>query len=266
MLSWISRPLLILAAASIALALSGCAEERKPINKVQANALDKRFFVGNPTDPSDDPQFYWRNFVVDGSEAQELIGIGSWSGVDRVKWEISEKTLFARRAYDQNAGADDKGTGTGYPNGTIVAAYPIDSHFDVKRAYNPQTGEELNIVEENTTDRPWYQRDYFRVDWSMNQVDTPQWLDMFIGKAFGDLRLTNVAYYVSDPDQDDAPHFDADGGYFDVTSKFLVEPVPANSEKTSSEGSSIPLCAFLGLFTGTAIYNCDPQEAIVRSS
>ena len=70
MLSWISRPLLILAAASIALALSGCAEERKPINKVQANALDKRFFVGNPTDPSDDPQFYWRNFVVERVETQ----------------------------------------------------------------------------------------------------------------------------------------------------------------------------------------------------
>jgi hypothetical protein len=136
----------------------------------------------------------------------------------------------------------------------------------VKRAYNPQTGEELNIVEENTTDRPWYQRDYFRVDWSTNQVDTPQWLDMFIGKAFGDLRLTNVAYYVSDPDQDDAPHFEANAGYFDVTSKFLVEPIPSNSEKTESEGSSIPLCAYLGLYTGTAIYNCDPQEAIVRSS
>lgn len=262
MLSRISRPLSIFAVASIVVAISGCAEERQPINKVQANALDKHFFVGDPTDPSDDPQFYWRNFVVDASEAQELIGIGSWSGVDRVKWEISEKTLLARRAYDQNAGADDKGTGSGYPNGTIVAAYPIISHFDVKRAYNPQTGEELNIVEENTTDRPWYQRDYFRVDWSTNAVDTPQWLDMFIGKAFGDLKLTNVSYYVSDPDQDDAPHFDAKGGYFDVTSKFLVEPIASNS----NEGASIPLCAYLGLFTGTAIYNCDPQEAIVRSS
>src|SRR5215831_1270848 len=115
-------PLRLLALAA-ALALLGCAEERQPINKVQANALDKHFFVGNPNDPSDDPVFYWRNFVVDASEDQELIGIGSWSGVDRIKWEISETMLFARRAYDQNAGADNKDSTSGYPNGTIVAAY-----------------------------------------------------------------------------------------------------------------------------------------------
>ena len=266
MLSWLSRPLRVLLVASFVLASFGCAEERAPINKVQANALDKHFFVGDPGNPKDDPVFYWRNFVVDASEAQELIGIGSWSGVDRIKWEISETMLFARRAYDQNAGADDKDSTSSFPNGTIVAAYPISSHFDIKRAYNPQTGEDLNVVEENTTDRPWYERDYFRIDWSTNQVNTPQWSDMFIGKAFGDIKLTPVAYYVSDPDQDDAPHFDPKGGYFDITSKFLVEPVPANPEKTPSEGSSIPLCAYLGLYTGTAIYNCDAQEAVVRSS
>ncbi len=266
MLSWVSRPLRLLSAAFLVMALFGCAEERQPINKVQANALDKRFFVGDPANPSDDPVFYWRNFVVDASEDQELIGIGSWSGVDRIKWEISENTLFARRAYDQNAGADDKGNTSGFPNGTIVAAYPISSHFDVKRSYNPQTGEELNIVEENTTDRPWYQRDYFRVDWSTNQVDTPLWTDMFIGKAFGDLKVTPVSYYVSDPDQDDAPHFEPSSGYFDVTSKFLVEPVPADSVTANLTGVNIPLCAYLGFYTGTAIYNCDAQEAVVRSS
>jgi hypothetical protein len=266
MLSWVSRPLRLLAAASMVFALFGCAEERQPINKVQANALDKHFFVGDPANPNDDPVFYWRNFVVDASENQELIGIGSWSGVDRIKWEISENTLFARRAYDQNAGADNKDSVSSFPNGTIIAAYPITSHFDVKRAYNPQTGEELNIVEENTTDRPWYQRDYFRVDWSTNQVDTPQWSDMFIGQAFGELKLTPVSYYVSDPDQDDAPHFDPSTGYFDVTSKFLVEPVSSDSVLANLTGQNIPLCAYLGLYTGTALYNCDAQEAVIRSS
>lgn len=266
MLPWLSRSLRVLAIGFFFLASFGCAEERAPINKVQANALDKTFFVGDPQNPNDDPVFYWRNFVVDASEDQSLIGIGSWSGVDRIKWEISETMLFARRAYDQNAGADDKGSTSGYPNGTIVAAYPISSHFDIKRAYNPQTGEELNIVEENTTDRPWYQRQYFRVDWSTNQVDTPQWSDMFIGQAFGDIKLTPVSYYVSDPDQDDAPHFEPENGYFDVTSKFTVEPTPSNSVMANQTGINIPLCAYLGFYTGTAIYNCDAQEAVVRSS
>ena len=46
------------------------------------------------------------------------------------------------------------------------AMFRIQSHFDIRRAYNPPTGEELNVVEENTIDRPWYEREYMRVDWS----------------------------------------------------------------------------------------------------
>lgn len=266
MLASLSRPFSVLAVAMAVLCTSGCAQERAPINKVQANALDKTFFVGDPGNPSDDPTFYFRNFVVDASESQELVGIGSWGGVDRVKWEISETMLFARRAYGQNQGADDKGSGPGFPNGTVVAAYKILSHFDVKRAYNPQTGEELNIIEENTTDRPWYERDHFRADWSMNLVDSPQWSDMFVGKIFGDIKLTPISYYVNDPAQDDAPHFDANAGYFDVTSKFLVEPTPSSPAQTASLGVTIPICAYVGFVTGNAISNCDPQEAVVRSS
>src|SRR5690606_34387358 len=57
-----------------------CAEERPPINRVGPYALDKSFFIGaNLADPADDPEFYWRNYVVDGSMSQSLIGIGSWS-------------------------------------------------------------------------------------------------------------------------------------------------------------------------------------------
>ena len=238
----------------------GCAEERKPINKVQANALSKAFFIGVPGDPKDDPAFFWRNYVVDGSEGQELVGIGSWSAVERVKWEVTENTLFARRAYGQNEQADNKGNvSSKYPDGTIVAAYPISSHFDVQRAYNPQTGEELNVIEENVTDRPWYEREYFRVDWSVNQVESPLWFDMFLGKLTGEIKVTPIAYYVSDPGRDDAPHFDSEAGYFDVTSKFLVEP-------SASFIPGIPQCALIGFYTGNAINNCDAQEAIVRSS
>ena len=40
--------------------LLGCAQEKEPIVRVQPNALDKSFFVGNLTDPTDDPEFYWR--------------------------------------------------------------------------------------------------------------------------------------------------------------------------------------------------------------
>src|SRR5690606_14502149 len=109
----------------LALALAGCAQEREPINRVQADALAKSFFVGEVGNHDDDPEFYWRNFVVDASESQSLVGIGSWSGVDRIRWEITEHLLLARRSYQQNPGADDKGDRNGPPDGTLVAAYPI---------------------------------------------------------------------------------------------------------------------------------------------
>src|SRR5262245_30682180 len=165
-----------------ALGGAGCAEERDPINRVQSNALPKSFFVGSDiADPGDDPEFYWRNYVVDASASQSLIGVGSWGHVDRVRWEVSEDLLIARKAYQIADGKDNKGVSksqfdqhkndkgfTKTPNGTIVAAYKIQKHFDIRRSYNAQTGEEQNIVEENDTDRVWSQREYMRVDWSKN--------------------------------------------------------------------------------------------------
>lgn len=257
----LSSPLLALAILAL---VPGCAQERKPINRVQADALDKTFFVGKLDDPTDDPEFYWRNFVIDGSEAQELIGIGSWSAVDRIRWEITENTLFARRAYSQSGG-DDKGAPGRIADGTVVAAYAIEDHFDIRRDYNPQTGEQLNVIEENTTDRPWYERGHMRVDWSLNLVDTPLWQEMFAGKVFGDIEITPEAYYVNDPTSDDAPHFEVEEGYFDVTSKFLVAPRPTSSPFSDVIGD-IPACLLMGIFTGSALFNCDPQEAVVRSS
>ena len=48
--------------------------------------------------------------------------------------------------------------------------YEIKEHFDIKREYNPATGEETNVISENTTDRPWNQRQHMRLDWGENQV------------------------------------------------------------------------------------------------
>ena len=51
----------------------GCAEERAPINRVQANALAKSFFVGGDLKSAqDDPEFYMRGTVIDvGYGAQQ---------------------------------------------------------------------------------------------------------------------------------------------------------------------------------------------------
>ena len=146
--------------------------ERAPINRVQAMALDKHFFVGpNLSDPSDDPEFYLGNRIID-----EPYGVGqgfflmqSLGSMSRVKWEIQENVILARLTYDRIRDTDYYGARTS-DNGQVVAEYNITSHFDIIRDHNPQTGEQLNVIVENTTDRPWYEREYFRVDWSKNLV------------------------------------------------------------------------------------------------
>lgn len=266
-----------------ALALgSGCAQERDPINRVQPNVLDKHFFLGaDLSDSSDDPQFFWRSYVVDASASNSMIGIGSWQGIDRVVWEVTENMLLARKAYAVVDGQDARASNKD-PNvpegtdaygrtlvrsqqGTVVAAYSIQSHFDIRRSYNPQTGEELNIVEENSSDRPWYQRQYMHVDWSTNQVDNPMWEDMFSGKLFGNVNVTPLAYSVTDPRNEDAPVIDQAAGYMDITNKYYLEPATTGSPFSDLTGQ-VPTCMVIGIFSGTASYECDAQEAVVRHS
>src|SRR5262245_38018734 len=143
--------------------LAGCAEERGAINRVQSNALAKEFFVGAIADPSDDPEFYMRVSVVEvayGANSDGLITSTDGQPTVRVRWEISENLLFARLTYELVEDSDGKGARR-TPDGQIVAAFAIQKHFDIRHAYNESTGEELNVIEENDTDRPWYEREFF---------------------------------------------------------------------------------------------------------
>lgn len=254
---WITRLGL---GGAFALTALGCAQERDPINRVQPNVLDKHFFVGDSlSDPSDDPVFYWRNSVVNASAKQSALGVGSYSGTDKICWEITEDMLISRKAYQTAIGQDDKGVHK--CDGTVVAAYKILSHFDIRRDYNPQTGEELNVIVENSSDRPWYERQYMRVDWSTNTVDNPVWGDMFIGKTFGDIDVTPLTYYVSDPNSEDAPHIEPENGYLDITNKYFIAPA-----QTHIWGMTFPTCALIGFYTNSLTASCDAQEAYVRSA
>lgn len=248
------------------LAAASCAEERPPIIQVQPNALNKHFFAGDDlSSTGDDPEFYWRNYVVDAQVGQSLIGVGSWSGIDRVRWEITEDALIARKAYQIAKGAGGQEATEKVESGAIVAVYRISSHFDIRRTYNPSTGEETNVIVENTTDRPWYMREFMRVDWSTNQVQNPMWEDMFLGNVLGSVEVTPLTYTENDPDSDNAPHFDVNGGYFDVTNHYIIEPAETDSPFSDVSGK-VPTCFLVGLYTGSATYDCNAQEAIVRSS
>lgn len=159
----------------------GCGEEPAPIDQVQPNAVDKAVF---------EDSWYMSRTVIGVDYAGSQVGtfpgdIASDAAQDftvlpRIRWEITEDTLFAYRDYELTQGGqpDDKGAllddaarQAGDAEGLMgqpVAAYTIESHFDIQRAYNTRTGEERNVIEENDSDRRWYERAFMRVDWSKN--------------------------------------------------------------------------------------------------
>ena len=121
--------------------------------------------------------------------------------------------------------------------GTILAAYRIQTHFDIQKAYNQATGEEYNILSENMSDRPWYDREYIRVG-LVNQLLRQRWPRRLLQRrkgAAGQIHALSFFKECEDGDRNavdgtcnsepDAPVFVADNPdtaedetYFDITS------------------------------------------------
>ncbi len=255
--------LLCLAAVTIGDLLGGCAQERPPINRVQPDALRKAFFVGEKLDdPSDDPEFYYRTTVVDaaaGAGGDGLFTSSDGQPTSRIRWEITEKMLIGRLTYELVNDTDYKGARR-TPDGQTVVSFAIEKHFDIRRDYNPQTGEELNVITENDTDRPWYAREYFRVDFSKNLVTDAYDLDALsqIGIYYG-VKFEPMAYYVNDPSSPDAPVVDLDRGYFDVTTKVYAAPQTIHDP----EWGDFPACWLIGQWPAVS---CNPSEVTLRLS
>ena len=161
----------------------GCAAERDPINRVQLNAIPKSFLVGaNYTDAKDDPEFYARSMLIkvpygqSGGDAE--LFTNSINSVSKIKWQVQETKLVGRVSFERVNGTDQQGLANpiadqadptkplAQNDGLVVYEFAIEKQFDIRRAYNAQTGEESNVVEENDQDRAWVDRDYVRVDFS----------------------------------------------------------------------------------------------------
>lgn len=271
MKDWMGRVGLygLVSAAIFGSSLAGCAGERDPINRVQQGVVDKAFFIGaNYEDFRDDPEFRTKSFNIDsGANVENAAGtIGGATAVDRIRWEVTEDMLFARRSYQESPGADNRGLPRkeiapgkyefpGKPTGTIIAAYKILSHFDIRREYNPSTGEEQNTIVENSSDRPWYQRDHMRVDWSMNLAESSSGDTSWVFGAGS--HATAIQYSPTNDNDEDRPHFE--DGYFDITSKYQLK-------SEALPGFGVPECVLLGFFNGSSSFDCTPTEVKFRSS
>ena len=263
----------VLAVALVAGVAGGCAEEREPVDRVQPYALPKSFFVGEDfLSTTDDPEFWYQATLVDvgyGAAQDGLFTSTYAQPVARLRWQITEDYLIGRLSYERIEGTDGRGAGGPTQDGVIVVAYKIKSHFDIVRAYNPTTGEQLNVLEENTTDRPWYEREYIRVDWSKNlNVDSYDFDTLSLLGVYGGITYEPLAYDVTDPNDPDAPVFDLEHGYFDVTNKAFAKPELIDLSSFGWGIDQFPACFldpdFLG---GTAPSgSCNPVELTIRQS
>ncbi|OIP32440.1 MAG: hypothetical protein AUK47_20535 [Deltaproteobacteria bacterium CG2_30_63_29] len=269
-LNWLPR---FLAASALIATFVGCAEERQPIDRVQPQALDKAFFVGKDlVGTQDDPEFWTQGTLIDvgyGASQDGLFTSTYAQPMSRIKWQITEDLLIGRIAYERIDNSDGKGLGGPVEDGVIAVAYRIESHFDISKAYNPVTGEQLNIVEENTADRPWYERQYFRVDWSRNlNTDGYDFDTLSLMGIYGGVSYESMAYDVTDPSDPDAPFFDQATGYFDVTNKAFAKPGLVDLSSLGWGMDSFPACFLDNDFMGGSAPtgSCSPVELTIRQS
>lgn len=217
----------LLAALLAAGVASGCAQNVGDIDRTQPNKIKKSDITSG---------VWWMGQKVTNvpATAGSLAGFeGFMSELDKVIFVAEEDYLFAYRSYPILPGSDDTNLNIegkdSYEElyndsyrGSIVGMYPIKSHFDVQRTYDSATGEQSNVLEENTSDREWYEREYIRVDWTGNPLINFEWtywygLEYELGyNATSNVDETKAAYF----------EYDKDGNltYFDAPANYIVQP------------------------------------------
>jgi len=224
-----------------------CAGDKGDVNRVQPGYVAKAPLAGS--------KWFYRRTVVDAPEtmgAYMSIGSGDLFTIERIRWDIQEKYLFAYRDYEYIPGSDNGD----YPGadyyGTPIAAFPITSHFDIQREYNPATGEETNVISENSSDRQWFERDYMRVDWSRNANTNIDWFIIPVDQL--DTHSTqNGEFYVHEDDATNPfrARIEPQNGYMDFVVDHYVWPDPAT-------------CYYEYDFDISDAYNCGAGEIRVR--
>ncbi len=151
---------------------AGCGDKKPPVDRVGVNTVHKDVFK--------DSSWYFNRTVIDVDYEGGPIGTfpgdtamdfsSSNFSLPRVRWVIEEKLLLAYRDYELAEGANPDSPQPGELRGQPVAAFEIEKHFDIRRAYDDATGEEQNVIVENDEDRPWYEREFMRVNWASNAL------------------------------------------------------------------------------------------------
>lgn len=220
---------------------SGCAQDVGDIDRTQPNKVKKDMFLQND-------EWFFRQTVSDTDWQGSVIFEGLFSDLKRVRWVVTENTLFACSSVPPVQGdyvVERVGDKDCYG---IVAAFPIMGHFDVQRSYNTATGEQSNVLVENSSDRAWFDREYMRVDWSRNMVDG---MGMFAGQIG---RMASEGYTIPQDDNyidPDRTRLMPEEGYIEATANYTFEP---------------DLYACYGAFGYDGIWHCEGGRVRMKNS
>ncbi len=246
--------------------VSGCAEERPPRSFVQPNALKKADLEGT---------FYYEQTVTEAPPTNGAMFIGQSSNLMKIRFDVQEDYLYARRAYEQIIGSEDAhAQDPDNYKGMPLAAWRITSQFDVIRDFNSTTGEQTNRIIESQ-ERPWNQREFIRVDWSQNLVTDYVGIGLEFFFSDGNPQIQPVGYWESDPSKPDAMHLEhlseAKNGfaagelvYFDLTNQLIVTPDSMTvswEEGGTTQSFTMPRCFF-----SYQTADCASQTVKVRHS
>jgi hypothetical protein len=207
---WLMAGALLAFGAAI---FAGCAQDVGDIDRTQPDKIKKSLF-------KNDKVWYYRQTVTDVPvQGGGTIWPAYQSSLKKIRWEVTEDTLYAYSTTDPVEGITEDRQGQDDKRLGAVAAFPIESHFDVIRDYSSATGEPSNVIREDRSDRVWYEREYMRVNWSTNLVDGRG----MVGSALGTLASTTY----QPPQQDE--HVDPartriSSDNIDVTTEYVFRP------------------------------------------
>ncbi|MBK7858091.1 MAG: zinc-dependent metalloprotease [Archangiaceae bacterium] len=225
---------------AVILMLAACAAPTETRNTVQEGALSKDDLQG---------VWYFRQTVVGTpfTTGFTFVGEQGENEMEKIRWDIQEDQLIARRAYEYVKGseANEKNNQLGTDGtylGAPVAAFKIKKQFDIIREYNASTGEEYDKVVESE-ERKWYERRFLRVDWSQNSVTNFDFLADYESPQIQPFKQDPAPYAVNDPHDVDAMRIErssptAQADYLEVTQKLIVQP----QQYTFEDGTSFPIC------------------------
>ncbi|MEW5853082.1 MAG: hypothetical protein AB2A00_30140 [Myxococcota bacterium] len=225
----------------------GCGMNVGDIDRTQPDKVAKSYFT-------DGKPWYFRQTIIDIPATSAISFIGEQGETTKVVWKIDRDFLYAFRAHEHLKGGEEYAARPGVPyEGTPIAAFPIESHFDIQREYNPRTGEQTNVISENTVDRPWNEREYMRVDWTQNLITDFRFSGSYVMQQPG-------GRYVREAENSkDAAKITPD--YVDVVHEIIAAP-EINAWLSDYYGMPIPSCWLYS----TIYADCMGSRLKVRSS